>query len=368
MKKILLTGGGTAGHVTPNIALLPKLQEEGYEIVYMGSYDGIEKRLIADYDIPYAGISTGKFRRYLDIKNFTDPFRVIKGYSEAKKYIKSFQPDVIFSKGGFVSVPVIRAASSLGIPCIIHESDMTPGLANKLCIPVVHKICCNFPETLNMLPEDKAVLTGSPIREELAKGNKLAGLKMCDFSANKPVILAMGGSQGASNVNKALRDALPRLLGDFQIVHLCGKDKVDNLLLNTPGYKQFEYVKTELQDLFAMADIVISRAGANAICELLALKKPNLLIPLPSSSSRGDQLLNAASFEAQGFSIVLNEDDMTTNLLVDKVHELYFTRQSYSDAMSKSSQMDSIKTIIGLINEMAQMSPWVENKKEEGFH
>lgn len=349
MKKIVLTGGGTAGHVTPNLALLPALQEAGYEITYMGSYDGIEKRLIGDFNIPYVGISTGKFRRYLDVKNLTDPFRVIKGFSEARKFLKQYRPDVVFSKGGFVSVPVVRAASSLGIPCVIHESDMTPGLANKLCIPAAKKVCCNFPETLKLLPADKAVLTGSPIRAELSQGNKLAGLNLCGFSANKPVIMVIGGSLGAANVNKAVRAALPQLLQDFQVVHLCGKDKIDNLLLNTPGYKQFEYIKTELKDLFAMADIVVSRAGANAICELLALKKPNILIPLPASSSRGDQLLNAASFEAQGFSMVINEDDLTTDLLVARVQELYFTRQSYRDAMNRSGQMDSIKTILRLL-------------------
>lgn len=353
MKKIVLTGGGTAGHVTPNIALLPSLRQAGYEIAYMGSYDGIEKKLISDFDIPYTGISTGKLRRYLDIRNFTDPFRVIKGFSEAKKYLKEYRPDVVFSKGGFVSVPVVRAAAALDIPCIIHESDMTPGLANKLCFPVAEKICCNFPETLRMLPEEKAVLTGSPIRAELAQGNKIAGLDLCGFTANKPVILVIGGSLGAANVNKAVRDALPQLLEDFQVVHLCGKDKIDNLLLATPGYRQFEYVKAELKDLFAMADIVISRAGANSICELLALKKPNILIPLPSTSSRGDQLLNAASFEAQGFSIVINEDDLTTELLADKVHELFSNRQSYHDAMSRSGQMDSIRTIMKLIEETA---------------
>lgn len=353
MKKIVLTGGGTAGHVTPNIALLPALKEAGYEIAYIGSYDGIEKKLISDFDIPYTGISTGKFRRYLDPKNFTDPFRVIKGYREAKKYLREYQPDVVFSKGGFVSVPVVRAAAGLGIPCIIHESDMTPGLANRLCIPVATRVCCNFPETLQNLPADKAVLTGSPIRSELAQGNKLAGLDLCGFTANKPVIMVIGGSLGAANVNKAVREALPKLLEDFQVVHLCGKGKMDNLLLNTPGYKQFEYIKTELKDLFAMADVVISRAGANAICELLALKKPNILIPLPAASSRGDQLLNAKSFEAQGFSMVIDEDDLTTDLLVDKVHELYFNRQNYIDTMNRSGQMDSIASILKLINDAA---------------
>lgn len=353
MKRIVLTGGGTAGHVTPNIALLPTLKKLDYDIHYIGSYEGIEKKLIEDFDIPYYGISTGKLRRYFDVKNFSDPFRVVKGFSEAKKILKEIKPDIVFSKGGFVSVPVVRAAAALKIPCIIHESDMTPGLANKLCIPVAEKICCNFPETLLNLPEDKAVLTGSPIREELKQGSRLAGLEFCGFSANLPVIMVIGGSLGAANVNKAVRDALPMLLEDFQVVHICGQGKVDNLLLTTKGYKQFEYVKSELKDLFAMADVVISRAGANAICELLALKKPNLLIPL-SAGSRGDQILNAKSFESQGFSIVLDEDDITEKLLTDKVHELYFTRHSYIENMEKSNQLGSIQTITNLIESVVE--------------
>lgn len=352
-KKIVLTGGGTAGHVTPNLALLPHLKNRGYEISYIGSYEGIEKKLIADYEIPYYGISTGKLRRYFDPKNFTDPFRVIKGFSEAKKILREIKPDVVFSKGGFVSVPVVRAAAALKIPCIIHESDMTPGLANKICIPVATKVCCNFPETLNHLPKDKAVLTGSPIREELSKGNKLAAYEVCGFTANKPVIMVIGGSLGSVAINKAVREALPSLLQDFQVVHICGKEKIDNLLLTTKGYHQFEYLKAELKDIFAMADIVISRAGANAICEILALKKPNLLIPLPAGSSRGDQILNAASFEAQGYSMVVSEDDLTKELLVSKIQELYCNRNTYIQAMEESEQSDSIKTIMSLIEEVS---------------
>ena len=350
-KKIVLTGGGTAGHVTPNIALLPRLKELGYEISYIGSYDGIEKKLITDFDIPYYGIATGKFRRYLDVKNLTDPFRVIKGFAEARKYLKKINPDVVFSKGGFVSVPVVRAAASLHIPYIIHESDMTPGLANKLCIPVAEKVCCNFPETLSLLPAQKAVLTGSPIRTELAKGDKIAALDFCGFTANKPVIMVIGGSLGAASVNQAVRQALPKLLQDFKIVHICGKDKIDNMLIQTECYVQFEYIKAELKDLFAMADLVISRAGANSICEILALKKPNLLIPLSAKSSRGDQILNAKSFESQGFSMVIDDDDLSPELLTDKVNELYFTRQTYIEAMDRSNQMNSASTIINLIEE-----------------
>lgn len=164
--------------------------------------------------------------------------------------------------------------------------------------------------------------------------------------------MVIGGSLGSAAINQAVRDSLPALLNDFQIVHLCGKEKMDNLLLTTKGYKQFEYIKSELKDIFAMADIVISRAGANAINELLALNKPNLLIPLPSGSSRGDQILNAKSFEAQGFSIVVDEDDLTRKLLVEKIQELYFTRLTYINAMSKSSQRDAISTITSIIEDI----------------
>ncbi|MCR4642599.1 MAG: undecaprenyldiphospho-muramoylpentapeptide beta-N-acetylglucosaminyltransferase [Lachnospiraceae bacterium] len=353
MKKIVLTGGGTAGHVTPNIALIPRLEQLGYEISYIGSYEGIEKKLISDYGIPYYGVSTGKFRRYFDPKNFSDPFRVLKGCSQAKKLLKQLQPDVIFSKGGFVSVPVIKAAAKLKIPCIIHESDLTPGLANRLCIPSASKICCNFPETLKYLPEGKAVLTGSPVREELLHGDREAAYRLCGFDNSRPVIMVMGGSQGASAINKVVREALPRILPDFQLIHICGSEKVDNLLLSTPGYKQFEYVRSELKDLFAITDLVVSRAGANAICELLALRIPNLLIPLPASVSRGDQLLNAASFESQGYSTVLQEENLDEDSLLDALHELYFNRQTYIENMEKSHQYNSIDTIIDIIQDYA---------------
>ena len=275
MKRIILTGGGTAGHVTPNIALLPKIQEMGFDIHYIGSYNGIEKELIEPFGIPYHGISSGKLRRYFSLQNFTDPFRVLKGMGEARKLIRDLKPDVIFSKGGFVSVPVVLAGKKCKVPVIIHESNMTPGLANKIAIPSATKVCCNFPETLEYLPKEKAVLSGSPIRQELLSGNKIAAMDLCGFSADKPIILVIGGSLGSVAVNNAVRAALPELLKSFQIVHLCGKGKVDESLNNTTGYRQFEYIKEELRDIFAMTDIVISRAGANAICELLALRKPS---------------------------------------------------------------------------------------------
>ena len=354
MKRIILTGGGTAGHVTPNIALLPRLRELQYDIHYIGSYNGIEKELIEKQQIPYHGISSGKLRRYFSLKNFTDPFRVLKGFSEANRLIKTLKPDVIFSKGGFVSVPVVIAGKRNNVPVIIHESDMTPGLANRISIPSAYKVCCNFPETLKALPKDKAVLTGSPIRQELMTGDPEKARAFCGFKDEKPVILVVGGSLGATAVNQAVRAILSELLKDFQVIHLCGKGKLDTSLNNLEGYVQFEYIQDELRHLFALSDIVISRAGANAICELLALQKPNLLIPLSASASRGDQILNARSFERQGFSKVLEEETLTNELLLSSIRELYDNRQQYVSAMQQSVQQNPIETIIQLIESASE--------------
>lgn len=350
MKKIIMTGGGTAGHVTPNIALLPALKEAGYDVTYIGSYNGIEKELVEAQKIPYHGIDSGKLRRYFDWKNFSDPFHVIRGFGQAFGLMKKIKPDIVFSKGGFVSVPVVLAAKSCGIPAIIHESDITPGLANKIAIKGAKKVCCNFPETLKYLPAEKAVLTGSPIRKELLSGNKENAYKLCKLpETHKPVLLIIGGSLGSKAINEAVRKILPELLEEFHVIHLCGKGNLDHKLDGLVGYAQFEYVSKELTDMFALADIAISRAGANAICELLALRKPNILIPLSAAASRGDQILNAKSFEKQGFSLVIREEDVTDSLLLESIRNVYNNRQTYVDAMASSGQMDSIGTIIELI-------------------
>ena len=356
MKKIIMTGGGTAGHVTPNLALVPLLKEKGYEIFYIGSYTGIEKKLVEDAGITYYGISSGKLRRYHDWKNFTDPFRVIKGFSEANQLMKHIQPDVVFSKGGFVSVPVVMAAARQHIPAIIHESDMTPGLANKLAIPFASKVCCNFPETMQYLPDGKAVHTGSPIRKELFSGNKEAGLEFTGFNADKPVILIMGGSIGSRFINNAVWASLDTLLEKFQIVHLVGKGNINNDLVGRAGYKQYEFISEQLNDIFAMTDLMISRAGANSISEILALKIPNILIPLSAAASRGDQILNAASYEKQGFSTVLQEEELTGELLVSSVEDVYARRDEIKEKMASSKLLDANNTIMSLIENTSSVS------------
>lgn len=354
MKKIVMTGGGTAGHVTPNIALMPSLQKAGYEISYIGSKDGIEKGLIEDQKIPYYGISSGKLRRYHSWKNFSDPFKVMKGFFEARQIMARIKPDVVFSKGGFVSVPVILAAKTKGIPAIIHESDLTPGLANKLAIPAATKVCCNFPETVPYLPAGKAVLTGSPIRQELLHGSRAKGKEFCHFTKDLPVLMIMGGSIGSVYINNAIRGCLDDLLKEFQIIHLCGKGNLDESLTNKEGYAQFEYVSDNLPDLFAATDLMIARAGANSICEILALRKPNILIPLGRNASRGDQILNANSFAKQGFSVVLEEENVTSESLKTTITDVMANRQTYIHAMEASGQMDAIATIMSLIEEAAK--------------
>lgn len=351
--KIVMTGGGTAGHVTPNIALFDTLIEEGYEISYIGSYAGIERELIDKQHIPYYGISSGKLRRYFDVKNFSDPFRVIKGYFEAHKILKRIRPDVVFSKGGFVTVPVVFAAHRLHIPVIIHESDITPGLANRLAIPKASYVCHNFPETAKSLPDGKAYLTGCPIRAELFRGDSKAGLDFIGFTDNKPCLMIIGGSTGAQAINECIRESLDILTKTYNIVHLCGKGKLDETYNDVYGYKQYEYISDELSDVFAAADVVVSRAGANAICELLALHKPNLLIPLSAKASRGDQILNAASFEAQGISRILQEEDLSVETLTDNVNYVYNNRSTYIDNMKKSAISDPVRTIVDLIKKVS---------------
>lgn len=353
MKKIILTGGGTAGHVTPNLALIPSLLKLGYEIHYIGSYRGIEKKLIEGAGVQYDGISSGKLRRYFDIKNFSDPVRVIKGYGEALKLMKKIKPDVVFSKGGFVSVPVVLAAKHYHIPTILHESDMSPGLANKLCFPSAKIVCCNFPETLKYLPEEKAVLTGSPIRAELLQGDRLSGLQYAHLSADRPVILIIGGSLGSVTVNSAVRALLSRLLPDYQVIHICGKGNLDESLIRVKGYVQYEYVDTPLRHLFAASDLVISRAGANSICEILAMRKPNILIPLSAAASRGDQILNAESFKKQGFSTVIEEEVLSDDTLYQAIQETYKNRADFIHKMEQSPLGNAVESVISLIESFA---------------
>ena len=356
--KIVLTGGGTAGHVTPNIALLPALEKRGYEIHYIGSRTGIESGLIPLCGIKYHSISSGKLRRYLDLKNVTDAFRIVKGLSDALSLLRKIRPDIIFSKGGFVVVPVAYAAYILGVPVVIHESDITPGLATKLVMPFAKRVCTSFPETLQYVPEGKGVLTGSPIRASLWGGNRKEGLKICgfDYLPPKPVLMVTGGSLGSVVINNQIFELLPKLLEHFHIIHLCGKGNIKED--SRPGYAPMEYAQEEMSHLMAAADMVISRAGSNTLFELLALGKPNLLIPLGKAASRGDQILNAASFQKQGYSMVLQEEDMGS--LYDSIMSLYAHKDKYVGKMEGLKSDEGVKRVM---REIMRWTPAVDKAK-----
>jgi UDP-N-acetylglucosamine--N-acetylmuramyl-(pentapeptide) pyrophosphoryl-undecaprenol N-acetylglucosamine transferase len=354
VRRIVLTGGGSAGHVMPNIALLPELRRRGCDIHYIGSVAGIERQLISEEGIPYHAIDTGKFRRYLDIRNVTDPFRVVHGLGQAALLMRRIRPDVLFAKGGFVSFPVIVAAWLNRVPAVIHESDLTVGMANRMSIPFASRVCFSFPETAESLPARKRVFTGTPVRDLLLRGNSEQGRLLCGFDDSRPVALVIGGSLGSKAINAAVRASLPSILGRFQVCHICGKGGVDGSLARTGGYRQFEFVSKELPDLMAAADVVISRAGANAIFELLALRKPNLLIPLSKSASRGDQIHNAMSFKRQGFSDVLLEEDLSAESLVDHVARVYNRRKAFIQAMHMSPVGNGVHNIIKVIDEVCK--------------
>lgn len=352
--RIILTGGGTAGHITPNIALIPELKKDGFEIHYIGTKEGMERQLIEPLGIPYHQVHAGKLRRYLNFKNLTDLFQIARGFMESLTIVAKIKPQVVFSKGGFVSSPVVWASWLQRIPVIIHESDITPGLANKLSIPFASKICYTFPETKNYLPLDKGVLTGLPVRESLLHGDKATGKQICGFSQNKPILMIIGGSQGSEILNNAIRNILVEISGKFNVCHICGKNGIDSSLNQVIGYKQFDYVNEELPHLMAMADLVISRAGATTLFELLALKKPNILIPLSKQASRGDQILNAQSFEKQGFSKVISEEDLNSASLLKAINLVYDSRDEYLAAMNASQIGNGIQAVISTIKMLAK--------------
>ncbi|NUN65773.1 undecaprenyldiphospho-muramoylpentapeptide beta-N-acetylglucosaminyltransferase [Pseudanabaena biceps] len=351
--KIVLTGGGTAGHVSPNLALVADLEADGWDIVYIGSKQGIEQQLVTQAGIPYYGISSGKLRRYFSWQNFIDPFKVIKGIFDAYFAIAKVKPQVVFSKGGFVTVPVIFASWLQRIPVIIHESDFSSGLANRLSMPFANKICVTFPETQKHLAKyaSRVIHTGLPIRPEILQGNLDRGREFCGFNADLPILFVVGGSTGSAKINQSIRSILDVLTQTYQVVHACGKGNLDTSLNGHPHYRQFEYLGIELADVLAIADLVVSRSGANAVFEFLTLRKPNLLIPLSKLSSRGDQILNAQSFQSRGYSVVLLEEDLTSQSLLNAIADLARRRDEYIQNMSQSEDAQAIAQIIAAIAE-----------------
>ncbi len=358
MKKIVFTGGGSAGHVTPNIALFPYFRENGYEIHYIGSEEGIEKTIIEkEKDIIYHHIRAGKLRRYFSLKNFTDIFKVIGGYYDSKKLLKEIKPDIVFSKGGFVCVPVCAACGRLKIPVVSHESDITPGLANRISKKFADKVCLTFKETLKYVKPPKGIYTGTPIRGFLYYGSKQDALDFLQYGdPSKPVLLIIGGSLGSKTINNAVRENIRSLTDKFNIIHFCGKNNIWQEVPEdcAPSYRQYEFFTEGLQNMFALADIIMSRAGSNSIHEFLALKKPMLLIPLSGKASRGDQILNSENFKARGLCDILREEEITPELMLSKINEVYDRRDEYIKAETEAENADGTSKIIDVILETAK--------------
>lgn len=353
-KKIVLTGGGTAGHVTPHLALLPLLLADGWQVHYLGTAEGIEQGLMSGREgVSYHAISSGKLRRYFSWHNLSDPFRVLAGFFQSLRYLGQIRPDIVFSKGGFVAVPVVAAAWLRRIPVLAHESDLTPGLANRISAVFAGRVAATFPQCAIALGK-KGVHTGTPMRAELFAGSKERGLSFLGFEGKKPLLLMMGGSQGAQAVNEALRAALPDLLPRMDICHLCGVGKLDEQLYGTPGYVQLEFVDQELPDLLAACDLVLSRAGATAIGEFLALRKPMLLVPYPKGASRGDQILNAEDYERRGLAIVLQQQEMTAQTLTDKLFALMAQAPALSAQQAQEPNADGTQAVYALIKQLAK--------------
>ena len=352
MKKIVLTGGGTLGHVTPHLALIPRLKEAGYEIHYIGTENGMEApKMRAVPGVTYHAVKSGKLRRYHSWQNFTDPFRVVAGAFQSARLMGKIKPDVVFSKGGFVAVPVVFGAWLHRIPVLCHESDLTPGLANKLCKPFAKRFATTFPECAAALGS-KAEMTGTPLRPELFSGSREKGLAFLGVSGAKPVLLMMGGSSGAQSVNACLRESLPALTKDFDVAHICGKGNLDAALEGTPGYRQIEFLDADLPDVLACTDLVLSRAGANALCEFQALGRPMLLIPYPKGASRGDQILNARSLEKRGLCHVLMQEDMNRDSLTAAILDTWADRDTLAENLRNAPPADGTERVLEMIEEI----------------
>lgn len=356
--KIIFTGGGSAGHVIPNLVLIKKFQQENWDINYIGSQTGIEREIITKINIPYHSIATGKLRRYCSLQNFIDPFKIVFGIIQAFNLIRNLKPNVIFSKGGFVAFPVVIASWVNRIPVVIHEADLTIGLTNKLCFPFATKICISFPETIEQIKnKNKVIVTGIPIRKDFFYGDIKRGKDICGFTSSKKILLVFGGSLGADPINKVIRELLPKIIEKFQVVHVCGEGKID-LNYNYNDYKQFSYLYEDFPRILAAADLVISRSGANTIYELIVLHKPNILIPLTKTSSRGDQISNAEYCVRNGFSEMILQEQLTTDLLLQKIELVEKNSDNIIAEIKKFNILDSTKLIYNIVEQ-------IKNKPEE---
>lgn len=354
-KKIVLTGGGTAGHILPNLALAPYLEKEGYDVIYFGSRSSMDQSLLESMSkLPFVGIASGKLRRYFDFHNFIDLFYTLQGCVQSWLLLRKIKPVLVFAKGGFVSVPVVWASWCLKIPVLLHESDISPGLANKLMMPFAKCICLSFPQTLSQLPASKTRLTGLPVRSFLLRGDAIKGRDLCNFNTFKPILMVMGGSQGSQVLDNFIWKNLALLLHSYQLIHLARKQQNNDPIPIAEGYRFFEFVNEDLAHLYACADIIMSRSGANTLFEILHLKKPALLIPLPKSVSRGEQISNAKAFKELSCGEMLEQEDMDIETVLTLCKKLYANKSDYIANMSKWSGQDAAENITEIIGEFVK--------------
>jgi len=351
VKRLLCTGGGTAGHVVPTLPVMEAFLADGVRVDFIGSGSDLERSLVAPLGVPFHAISAGKLRRYVSLENVIDAFRVLVGMVQALILLGRLRPDVVFSKGGFVSFPVVFAAWCWRVPVVAHESDLSPGLANRLALPFVKSLCVSFPVTNPARFSGELVYTGTPVRPALLAGDAARGRALLEAPEGKPVIVVTGGSLGAERINSVVREALEALTDRAVIAHVCGPGRT--VALEVEGYHQFEYVRESWGDLLAAADLVVSRSGANTLYELLCLHKPNLLIPLSRRASRGDQIENAAWSESEGYSRVLAEEDLDAVSLVRAVDEILADLPAASERIAGFSAPDSVALIVDAVRRAA---------------
>ena len=349
--RVLIVGGGSAGHVIPALPVIERLKASGHTVTFVGTRSGLEERLVAQAGVRYRGISAGKLRRYFSWQNLTDLFRIVAGVLQSIVLIGRERPQVVFSKGGFVSFPIALAAWLWRVPLVAHESDLTPGLANRLVMPFARSLCVSFPATKVHREGLNILHTGTPLRPSMLHGDAAAGRAALGLSSEQPLLVVTGGSLGATSLNAALRDALPQLLKQYYVLHVTGAGKSEDVAM--PGYDQREYVGEGWGDLLAAADVVISRAGANALFELLALRKPNVLVPLDARASRGDQIDNAAYAEAAGYSLVVPDEALGASALLDAVQRVQADRAAYVAAMQTFEVPDAAAAIAAELERVA---------------
>ena len=348
MLSIVLTGGGTAGHVIPCLNLLPDLKEKFDKIYYIGSFNGIERDIVNSYGIDFYPITCVKLKRKITTENLTIPFKLAKGISDAKKLLKKLNPSIVFSKGGYVALPVVIAAHKLKIPVISHESDITAGLANKIASRYSLLTLTSFLETAKEFKNGLHV--GCPLKKDLAGYDRRLALSEFGFDGTKPVLLAFGGSLGSITLNNAIISALQQLKGTFDVLHVTGKKNFDKYY-KSAGYTPLPYVD-DMRKAYSVADVIVSRCGANSAFEILSLSKPVVFIPLSKKESRGDQVLNAEYFMKNGCAYLLSENLLTDKSLCFAVNAVYFGSKQGKLAPIKID--DASKKIVSILYEKAK--------------